>query len=258
MFELRSANPGPRPAIPGAAATTTTDAPVLIEGLTCWRIRRADRAAFLIDGAEYFRHLEAALALARRSILIVGWDIHSRVRLTPQEPRDGGGLPDELGPLLDRLTRTRPGLHVHILIWDWLPLYSIDREKLPWLKLGRWTHRRVRFVLDDNHPPAACHHQKIVVIDDRLAFVGGLDLAPGRWDRREHLAEAPLRVGPDGRRHGPFHDAMLMVDGPAAASIAELARERWRRATGRHIPAVTVGHDPWPPGVAPWFEGVDV
>ncbi|HET6519341.1 MAG TPA: VTT domain-containing protein, partial [Geminicoccaceae bacterium] len=88
--------------------------------------------------------------------------------------------------------------------------------------------------------------------------VGGLDLAPGRWDRREHLAEDPLRVGPDGRLHGPFHDAVLMVDGPAAASIAELARERWRRATGRRIPAVTVGHDPWPPGAAPWFEGVDV
>jgi phosphatidylserine/phosphatidylglycerophosphate/cardiolipin synthase-like enzyme len=113
LFALRSATADP----------PRHDSLVLAEGETCWRIRRADRAAFLIDGAAYFLHLKAALAQARRSILIVGWDIHSRLRLTPQELRDGdGGLPDELGPLLDHLTRRRRGLHVHILIWDWLPL----------------------------------------------------------------------------------------------------------------------------------------
>lgn len=30
------------------------------------------------------------------------------------------------------------------------------------------------------------HHEKIVVIDQSVAFVGGIDLAYGRWDDREH------------------------------------------------------------------------
>jgi phospholipase D1/2 len=239
-------------ATPLPTTSTSVAAPVLVEGETCWRRCRADRAAFLIDGAEYFGRLKEAFAAARRSILIVGWNIHSRVRLTPQEAADG--VPDELGPFLHHLTRTRPGLRVRILVWDWLALYSLERERLPALS---WrTHRRLRFALDGNHPPAACHHQKIVVIDDRLAFIGGLDLAPGRWDRREHLADEPLRAGPDGRPWPPFHDAALMVDGPAAAALGELVRERWRQATGRRIAPVQVDHDPWPAGVAPWCTAV--
>ncbi len=30
------------------------------------------------------------------------------------------------------------------------------------------------------------HHEKIVVIDQSVAFVGGIDLAYGRWDDVEH------------------------------------------------------------------------
>jgi len=30
------------------------------------------------------------------------------------------------------------------------------------------------------------HHEKIVVVDQSVAFVGGIDLAYGRWDDREH------------------------------------------------------------------------
>jgi phospholipase D1/2 len=30
------------------------------------------------------------------------------------------------------------------------------------------------------------HHEKIVVIDQSIAFVGGIDLCYGRWDNNEH------------------------------------------------------------------------
>lgn len=30
------------------------------------------------------------------------------------------------------------------------------------------------------------HHEKIIVVDQSVAFVGGIDLAYGRWDDREH------------------------------------------------------------------------
>ncbi|MDY6901599.1 MAG: AAA family ATPase, partial [Cyanobacteriota bacterium] len=44
------------------------------------------------------------------------------------------------------------------------------------------TKRRQRFVMDDEHPIGASQHQKIVVIDDTVAFSGGIDLTEKRWD----------------------------------------------------------------------------
>lgn len=43
---------------------------------------------------------------------------------------------------------------------------------------------------DPDHVSSAvylwAHHEKIVVVDQSVAFVGGIDLAYGRWDDREH------------------------------------------------------------------------
>ncbi len=66
----------------------------------------------------------------------------------------------------------RAGLNIHVLDWDFTMLYATDRELLPIYNLGWRTHRRVHFNLDDRHPPGASHHQKIVVVDDALAFAG--------------------------------------------------------------------------------------
>jgi hypothetical protein len=54
----------------------------------------------------------------------------------------------------------------------------------------------VHFRLDDDHPVGASHHQKLVVVDDRVAFVGGIDLAAARWDTPEHRAYDPRRRDP--------------------------------------------------------------
>ena len=74
-------------------------------------------------------------------------------------------------------------------------LFATDREWLPVYKMDWTTHRRLHFHLDKHYPAGASHHQKIVVIDDRVAFVGGLDFALGRWDTSGHLADDPRRLG---------------------------------------------------------------
>ena len=71
-------------------------------------------------------------------------------------------------------------------------------------------------------------HQKIVVIDDEIAFSGGMDVSTNRWDTREHLVEQPERVGPDGP-HGPLHDVQILTSGPIVKSFAHLVRWRWNR-----------------------------
>src|SRR5204863_3831508 len=105
------------------------------------------------------------------------------------------------------------------------------------------------------HPFGASHHQKIVVIDDALAFAGGLDLTIRRWDTPAHHAHDPRRVDPTGRPYPPAHDIQMMVDGEAAAALGELARTRWHVATGRTppapLPATARGTDLWPEATAP-------
>jgi phospholipase D1/2 len=73
-----------------------TASELLIEGETCWRRAHAARAAVLIDAADYFEALRASLLAAERTIFILGWELHSRMRLEGRErPRDGA--PIELG-----------------------------------------------------------------------------------------------------------------------------------------------------------------
>jgi phospholipase D1/2 len=243
--------------IPLGEAMERSDGRILVPGQNCWRLARAHRAAFLVDAAGYFATLRAAFLRARRSILIVGWDIDSRTRLVQGQPDDG--WPETLGPFLKELSEQRRRLEVYILNWDFAMLYAIDREVLPLYTLGWQTHRNLHFHLDGRHPVGACHHQKIVVIDDTLAFVGGMDLAQARWDTPDHTPGAPERVRSNGTCYAPVHDVQMMVDGPVAAALGTLVRERWEHATGRRIPwSHRPLRDPWPPAVAPDVTEVDV
>ena len=80
------------------------------------------------------------------------------------------------------LVRRNRRLRIYVLLWDFAMIYVADREIIP-LYAHPWrTHRRIHFRLDGSHPIGASHHQKIVVIDDHVAFVGGLDIAEHRWD----------------------------------------------------------------------------
>jgi len=78
---------------------------IFAPGRNCWRIERATRVAFLVDGEEYFTAVRAALAKAQRSFFILGWDIDSRMRLIPGGATDG--LPEPLCEFLNALVEAR-------------------------------------------------------------------------------------------------------------------------------------------------------
>jgi len=230
---------------------------IFAPGRNCWRIERATRVAFLVDGEEYFTAVRAALAKARRSFFILGWDIDSRMRLVPGGANDG--LPESLSDFLNALVKARRGLRGYVLSWDFAMLYALEREWLPIFKLDWRTHRRMSFRLDDQHPAGASHHQKVVVVDDNVAFVSGYDLTRVRWDTCRHQRDEPRRVDHLGISYPPFHDVGIAVGGDCARALGDLARERWRRATGKSPrPAAAVPSDAWPSGVEPALTDVDV
>lgn len=211
----------------------------------------------LVDADAYFRAVRAAILNARHSVFILSWDIDSRTRLIPGGANDG--YPDGLGDFLHQVVATRPSLRAYVLNWDFAMLYALEREWLPVYKLEWRTHSRLSFRMDAKHPIGGSHHQKIVVIDDSVAFVGGLDITKARWDTSEHACHAPLRRDSDGKPHAPFHDVQAMVDGDAACALGELARTRWQRACGETPVVVSrTEHDPWPQHVVPDLEDIDV
>ncbi|RKU00197.1 hypothetical protein C7H84_27435 [Burkholderia sp. Nafp2/4-1b] len=225
---------------------------LLERGRNCDTIRTADRFAMLVDGAAYFSTLRAALRRARHTVFIVGWDVDSRMHLSPADARDG--LPDTLAAFLHALAAARHNLRIYVLAWDFAMIYALERDWPPVYRAAWRAHRGIRFRLDDTHPRGASHHQKLVVIDDRLAFVGGLDLTRSRWDTPAHAADEPRRRDANGMPYGPFHDVQAMFDGEAAAAIGEQARRRWFNACGRPIAIRAQRHldreedvDPWPP-----------
>lgn len=224
----------------------------------CHSLAEARRVAFIVDGEAYFRALYDCFLQAQHSIFIVGWDLHSDLQLVRE--KTAGDYPSRLGALLNRLVAEKKGLHVYLLSWDFAMIYALEREFFPRYKLKWRTHRRVHFCLDGQHPVGASQHQKIVVIDDSVAFAGGFDLSQWRWDTPAHAPDDERRVDPDGEPYAPFHDVQMAVDGPAAEALGQLARERWSYAGGRTpIDSRRIGEDaPWPSVVEPDLEKVQV
>jgi phosphatidylserine/phosphatidylglycerophosphate/cardiolipin synthase-like enzyme len=227
---------------------------ILQPGRNCWRVERAERAAVLVDAASYFAQLEQGLRSARRSILIVGWDFDGRIRLRPDTGEDSPAL----GDLLRFLVETHPELEIRILIWSIATLHA-PGETLPLILGAKWQdHPRIQLRLDREHPIYAAHHQKFVCIDDGLAFAGGIDLTVRRWDTPQHAANDPVRLAPDGSPYRPVHDVQMAVCGAAARALAELARVRWRIATGEELQPIETSANLWPNSLEPDFVGTSV
>ncbi|MCC2978495.1 phospholipase D-like domain-containing protein [Sphingomonas sp. IC4-52] len=222
-----------------------------------WRIERASRAAVVIDADTYFRLARAAMMKARKQILLVGWDFDARIRLAwENEPP---GVPTEVGEFITWLVRRRPDLNVYILRWDKGAFKTLFRGKtLLTLTKWRFLRKRIHLKLDGHHPVGASQHQKIVVIDDCLAFCGGIDMTDERWDTRSHRDDDPHRTSPSGWPNKPWHDATTALEGPVAKALGDLCRTRWQIAGGGEIPEPDSKVDCWPVDLKPDFRDVDV
>ncbi len=184
---------------------------LLVPGSTCTQTARANRYTPVVDGADYLVAVKAAMLRAERRIMLIGWDLDSQTAFEPEGPTLSG--PDHLGMFLHWLLLSRRDLQVYLLKSNLRLLPAFDGfwfGVAPVALLNQITSSRMHFAVDGARPTGAVHHQKIVVIDDAMAFCGGIDLTVGRWDTRAHLPDDPgrqtagraLRPPPRGRRSG--------------------------------------------------------
>ncbi|PLK26282.1 phospholipase D-like domain-containing protein [Novosphingobium sp. TH158] len=228
-----------------------------------WRFAMAQRAHVVIDAAAYFTVMQDAMLQARQRIHLIGWDFDTRVRLGPgrrwwNRP-DRTVQPARLGAFVVWLVNRRRGLQVRVLKWNFGAFKFIFRGSMVLDLIRWWAHPAIDFKFDSAHPLGCSHHQKIVVIDDRFAVCGGIDMTTQRWDTPEHIEEDPRRMGPRRKPYGPWHDITLLVEGDAAASLGELGRMRWSRAGGGEMePCLPQHESPWPKKLRAEFRDVEL
>ncbi len=228
-----------------------------------WRYARVRRAAVIIDAANYFSVMQAAMLNAKRRILLIGWDFDTRIHLDNgrrwYERGISGKYPARLGSFFSWLVRNRPDLEIRILKWSFGVFKFIMRGSM-WWDLVRWArHRQIDFKFDSAHPTGCSHHQKVAVLDNSLAVCGGIDMTIKRWDTREHLAENADRLLPRGGSYMPWHDASMLMEGEVAEALAELGANRWIRAGGKPLPEIPKPSESlWPEALPCTFENVEV
>src|SRR5829696_1897710 len=178
----------------------------------------------LIDGAELLPTIAEAIRLARRSVRIAGW--HS----APHFALERGQPPTLLRELLAEAVAR--GVSVRVLLWAGAPIrvFTPARSDVrnDCRELAR--HTGVRVAIDDHERLLHCHHEKVIVVDEEIAFVGGVDLTNlggDRWDTPLHPARG--RLG--------WHDAGSRLRGPIVADVAEHLDLRWSAVTGDQPPA---------------------
>ncbi len=233
---------------------------LLKQGETCLRVARADRAALLIDMACYFEAAKVSMQGAKRSIYFLNWAFEQDTFFNPG-PNGQGDDGDRIGNFLKALAEADHDLDIRILCWDSAMPVAATQRFFPFADRKAFDGSRVKFKLDNKLPLGACHHQKMIVIDDQIAFCGGGDIGPDRWDTTAHRDDDPRREKTR-RDHKDFdsrHEVMGIVDGEAAVMLGEVFRDRWRRATGDVISPCRPTTSPgWPACVTPDFRGIAV
>lgn len=254
--------PPPAAGISGDIASQQADTDVGVSP-SVWRFVRASRANVIIDAAAYFELLQVAMLQAKQRVMLVGWDFDTRIRLARGRrwwnlPRREH-FPARVGTFMLWLIRHRPGLEVMVLRWNVAVLSFLLRGTMVF-DLARWyLSGRIKFRLDAAHPFGCSHHQKIAVIDDRLAACGGIDVTGDRWDTPRHLDDEPGRRRPNGKPYGPWHDLSMLVEGEAAEALGELSRRRWLSSGGAALqPCRPQAESAWPAELTAEFTDVEI
>lgn len=239
------------------------DADVFDVGRNCWQVAEAEYASILIDAENYYRALHEAIRNARYSIFIIGWDIDSRIRLLRGEEERRCPWPSVISELLAQKARNNPHLNVYLLRWDSSLAFFSKRELTLKQVWDQKTPDNVQTWLDSSIPMGGCQHQKVVVVDDEVAFCGGMDVSVQRWDTRAHHLLDPNREDEAGS-YDAHHDVQAVVAGPIVEHFASLARWRWNRVADekavalRQVKYSDLSQPPpsWPDSVRPLFRRI--
>jgi phosphatidylserine/phosphatidylglycerophosphate/cardiolipin synthase-like enzyme len=174
-----------------------------------------------IDGSSFLPALAEELARAESHVHLTGWSFSPELELTRG---------DEPAILRNLLAELADRIDVRVLVWSGapLPLFRPSRGDVQRTVERLCRRNKIHCEFDSCVRFMHCHHEKTIVIDDRVAFVGGIDLTldgGDPYDSQDHAARGG--VG--------WHDVAVRIEGPAVADVAEHFRLRWHGATDEDL-----------------------
>lgn len=198
--------------------------------------RPGNRVELLVDGQAAMFSIYQAILEAKEYVLLSEWSLSPEIelvrgddqRLVPPVPgRDG----QKSYRLRDLVAYKAARIEVRVLLWQGL-LFFRPRRHLVYRaqRILQDAHPAVQVVVDATEPFGNSHHQKFVIVDGRIAFVGGLDLTDfdvDRWDTTAH----PLREGRN------WHDVVMRLEGPCVTDVHRNFSERWTVAARTACPS---------------------
>lgn len=184
--------------------------------------RPGNAVGLVIDGAQAFEAMADAIRSARSHVHIAGWQLTPAFALSRRDARL---------TIREVLAEAASRIDVRVLLWAGapLPLFRPSRGDVRKARDELCAGTAIHAALDARERPMHCHHEKTMVIDDRVAFVGGIDLTDLTGDRYDSSAH-PFR-GSLG-----WHDVAARLEGPAVRDVAEHFRMRWQAVTGELLP----------------------
>lgn len=216
---------------------------------------RRSMSKFLINGKETFRSIAEAILMAEHEIFILSFFLSPNLPLV----REGEALPNNADPRLSSLLRGAAdrGVRVYVLLFHETMLPNDSEWAEASLQHKNIFVVRHRSLWDSNR--LWTHHEKVVVVDQQLAIVGGLDICIGRYDDCRHRLLDPAHIweGQDyynprikdvseGRKSGdllnrqahprlPWQDIACVVLGRGARDVARHCVERWNHAKFKRV-----------------------
>lgn len=141
-------------------------------------------AKWYVNGKTYMEDVANALDEAKEEIFITDWWLSPEIFL--KRPVVEGNR-WRLDCILKR--KAQQGVRVFVMLYKEVELALGINSGYSKRTLRR-LHPNIKVMRHPDHVSSSvylwAHHEKIVVIDQSVAFVGGIDLAYGRWDDKEH------------------------------------------------------------------------
>ncbi|KAI0826732.1 phospholipase D [Trametes gibbosa] len=220
-------------------------------------IRLNVAAQWLVDGRDYFWNLSRAILLARETIQIHDWWLSPELQLRrPNKDRY------RLDHLLEK--KAMEGVKIYIILYQEVSNKTTPTDSHYAKQRLTSLHPNIMVQRSPSHFQTGtfywAHHEKLCVIDQTIAFMGGLDHCFGRWDTPQHILVDDPEAGPDGHEfiwpgkdysnprildfhtlnkpdedmydrgkvpRMPWHDVSMQVVGQPARDVARHFVQRW-------------------------------
>ncbi|CAI0467214.1 unnamed protein product [Linum tenue] len=218
------------------------------------------QAQWFIDGRAAFEAIASAIEDAKSEIFICGWWLCPELYLRRPFQEHASA---RLDALLD--AKAKQGVQIYILMYKEVAL-ALKINSVYSKKKLLSIHENVRVLRYPDHFSCGVylwsHHEKLVIIDHQICFIGGLDLCFGRYDTSEHkVGDCPPVMWPGKDYYNPresepnswedtmkdeldrtkyprmpWHDVHCALWGPPCRDIARHFVQRWNHAKRSKAP----------------------